>query len=86
MMKQYKCSVCGYIYDFKKGDSEGGIAEGTTFDKLPEDWTCPVCRSEKSVFKEISDENIAPQHETHIDKSLNNSNYDNDSDDGICEI
>ena len=52
-MKKYECSICGYIYDPQKGDSEGGIKENTEFADLPEDWTCPVCRVDKSAFNEI---------------------------------
>lgn len=48
--KQYKCSVCGYVYDEGKGDHKHGIAEGTKFEDLPEDWTCPVCGVEKEDF------------------------------------
>ncbi|MCJ7664989.1 MAG: rubredoxin [Desulfobacterales bacterium] len=50
-MKKYKCSVCGYIYDPAKGDSDGGIAPGTPFEKLPDDWTCPVCGATKDKFE-----------------------------------
>ena len=37
-MDKYECSVCGYVYDPEQGDSEGGIAPGTSFDQLPDDW------------------------------------------------
>lgn len=47
---KYKCSVCGYIYDPKKGDPSKGIPVGTEFDDLPPDWTCPVCGAPKSKF------------------------------------
>ena len=53
-MAKYKCSVCGYIYDPAKGDPEGKIPPGTPFEKLPEDWTCPVCGAAKSEFEKIS--------------------------------
>jgi len=49
-MQKYVCGVCGYIYDPEKGDAEGGIPAGTTFDKLPEGWTCPVCGASKDEF------------------------------------
>ncbi|MDD4255091.1 MAG: rubredoxin [Methanofollis sp.] len=49
-MDQYQCMVCGYIYDPEKGDPDGGIAPGTFFDNLPEDWVCPVCGAQKSNF------------------------------------
>ncbi len=52
-MKKYKCMVCGYIYDPEEGDDTQGIQKGTQFDKLPEDWTCPVCGATKDQFEEI---------------------------------
>ena len=41
---KYVCQVCGYVYDEE--------AEGTPFEELPEDWTCPICKVDKSNFKE----------------------------------
>jgi rubredoxin len=49
-MKKYVCGVCGYVYDPAKGDSEGNVSAGTPFEKLPEDWVCPVCGAAKSEF------------------------------------
>jgi len=49
-MDKWECSVCGYIYDPEKGDSESNIPDGTPFEKLPESWTCPVCGAPKSQF------------------------------------
>ncbi len=42
-MQKYICDVCGYIYDPEAGDPGAGVAAGTSFDDLPEDWTCPEC-------------------------------------------
>ena len=50
-MKKYTCSVCGYIYDPAKGDSDGGIPPGTSFEQLPDDWTCPVCGAGREQFE-----------------------------------
>ncbi len=52
-MKKFECSVCGYIYDPEVGDPESGIAPGTLFKDLPEDWVCPVCGADKSMFEEL---------------------------------
>jgi flavin reductase (DIM6/NTAB) family NADH-FMN oxidoreductase RutF/rubredoxin len=49
-MQKYVCGVCGYVYDPAKGDPEGNIPAGTAFEKLPDDWTCPVCGASKSEF------------------------------------
>ncbi len=50
-MQKYVCQVCGYVYDPALGDPDGGIAPGTPFDNLPDDWVCPVCGADKSSFE-----------------------------------
>jgi rubredoxin len=50
-MSRYICVVCGYIYDPAKGDTENGIAPGTGFEQLPEDWVCPECGAGKDQFE-----------------------------------
>jgi len=52
-LAKYQCTVCGYIYDPEKGDPDGGIAPGTPFEELPDDWVCPVCGAEKDRFEKI---------------------------------
>ena len=52
-MTKYWCTVCGYVYDPEKGDLTGGIPPGTPFEKLPDDWVCPVCGAAKSDFERI---------------------------------
>jgi rubredoxin len=52
-MAKYECTVCGYIYDPELGDPDGGVAPGTPFAEIPDDWVCPVCGAEKSEFKQI---------------------------------
>ncbi len=47
---KYVCEVCGYVYDPYTGDVDHGIAEGTPFEDLPDDWTCPLCGVEKENF------------------------------------
>ena len=51
-MKKMRCSVCGYIYDPTVGDPAGGVAPGTAFDDLPDDWVCPDCGADQSYFEE----------------------------------
>ena len=50
MMASYICDTCGYVYDPAVGDPEHGIAPGTSFEQLPEDWTCPLCGVGKDAF------------------------------------
>lgn len=40
---KWRCKVCGYVYDVKRGEPQHGIAPGTAFEDLPDDYTCPVC-------------------------------------------
>jgi len=47
----YVCSVCGYEYDEALGDPDNGIAPGTKFEALPEDFVCPVCGAGKDAFE-----------------------------------
>ncbi|MDD4510407.1 MAG: rubredoxin [Oscillospiraceae bacterium] len=54
-MKKYRCIPCGYIYDPALGDPDNGIAPGTSFEKLPDDWQCPICFVEKEEFEPLED-------------------------------
>ncbi len=49
-MKKYVCDVCGYIYDEAEGDPDAGIAAGTKWEDLPEDFECPMCGASKDQF------------------------------------
>lgn len=49
-MDKYLCEPCGYIYDPEAGDPDNGIAPGTAFEDIPDDWLCPVCGLGKDVF------------------------------------
>ena len=51
-MKKYVCEDCGYVYDPEKGDPDNGIAPGTLFEDLPEDWECPDCGAPQELFSE----------------------------------
>ncbi len=48
--KSYKCSICGYVYDEKKGCPESKMAAGTHWADLPWDWECPQCEGGKEAF------------------------------------
>jgi len=54
-MQRYQCTSCGYIYDPMIGDEENGVAAGTPFDELPDDWVCPECGADKELFKPLDD-------------------------------
>lgn len=52
-MSKYRCIPCGYVYDPEVGDPDGGIAPGTAFEDLPDDWRCPVCGVGKDLFERV---------------------------------
>ncbi len=49
-MIKHTCNICGYIYHPEEGDSLGSIEAGTSFEDLPDDWTCPICGVCKEDF------------------------------------
>ena len=51
-MAKYVCTVCNWEYDETVGYEEGGIAPGTKFDELPDDFECPLCHVGKDMFEE----------------------------------
>ena len=50
-LQRYVCIPCGWIYDPVEGDPDSGIAPGTPFKDIPDDWTCPACGVGKEYFK-----------------------------------
>lgn len=52
-LKKYQCIICGYIYDPAEGDAPKSIPPGTSFDDIPDNWTCPICGVGKEEFKKI---------------------------------
>ena len=51
--KKYECVICGYIYHEELGIPEDGIAPGTKWEDIPEDWECPDCGMGKDDFEMI---------------------------------
>lgn len=51
-MKKYVCNICGWVYDEAMGDPDNGIAPGTAFEDLPDDFVCPLCGVGKDDFSE----------------------------------
>lgn len=52
-MKKYICLVCGFIYDEERGWPNEGIAPGTRWEDIPNDWHCPDCGTSKDNFEMI---------------------------------
>jgi hydroxylamine reductase len=66
-MKKYKCMVCDYVYDPGKGDPVAGIAPGTAFEDLPEDWLCPLCGVGKDQFEPLEESEVEVSKKDEID-------------------
>lgn len=47
---KYVCDACGWVYDEELGDPENGIAPGTKFEDLPDDFACPLCGVGTDMF------------------------------------
>lgn len=62
-MKKWLCIVCGWVYDEAKGWPADGIAPGTKWEDVPEDWLCPDCLVTKADFEmlEITEDDIEEQ-------------------------
>jgi len=52
-MDKYVCNVCGYEYDPAQGDPDNNVSPGTPWEKVPEDWVCPICGAPKSEFSKV---------------------------------
>lgn len=49
-MIKYVCDLCGYVYDPAEGDPDNGVAIGTAFADIAEDWVCPLCGASQDDF------------------------------------
>ena len=70
-MSKWECIVCGFVYDEKLGWPDDGIAPGTRWEKVPEDWLCPDCGVGKEDFELLEEavvENVPHHEEPVVDK------------------
>lgn len=52
--KQWVCIICGWVYDEAAGLPEEGIAPGTRWEDIPDDWRCPLCDVGKEDFAMVA--------------------------------
>ncbi len=52
-MAKWECEICGYLYDEELGDPDHGLAPGTRWQDVPDDWLCPDCGVGKDQFQMI---------------------------------
>jgi rubredoxin len=55
-MTKWRCEPCDYVYDPEVGDPENGVAPGTPWEEVPDDWLCPECMLGKDHFEAIKDD------------------------------
>ncbi|MEH6635351.1 MAG: FAD-dependent oxidoreductase [Halioglobus sp.] len=67
-MSKWECIVCGLVYDEKDGWPDDGIAPGTKWEDVPEDWLCPDCGVGKEDFELLEESPVddTPHHEEPI--------------------
>lgn len=53
-LEKWQCTLCYYIYDPAKGDPDFDVKPGTSFEALPDNWSCPGCGSTKDLFKKLT--------------------------------
>lgn len=56
--REYLCKACGYIYNEGIGDADGGLAPGTRYEDIPDDWYCPICGVTKADFVLVETRNV----------------------------
>jgi len=52
-MESWQCVICQYVYDPAEGDPEHGIAPGTRWEDIPDEWVCPLCGAGKDSFERL---------------------------------
>ncbi len=52
-MNKYRCEMCGWVYDPEEDDPSHGVAQGTAFEDVPDDFECPVCDAGIEEFMEV---------------------------------
>ena len=51
--RSFQCISCGFIYNEADGLPDEGIAPGTRWADIPDDWCCPQCGTEKADFEMV---------------------------------
>jgi rubredoxin len=53
-MDSWQCQICNFTYDEEKGLPDEGIAPGTPWSQVPDDWACPDCGATKADFEKLA--------------------------------
>ncbi|EJL6785349.1 FAD-dependent oxidoreductase [Vibrio sp. D415a] len=69
-MRKWLCIICGLIYDEAQGWPSDGIAPGTAWEDVPDDWLCPDCLVGKADFEMIEITDDVPLEEVAVVSSV----------------
>lgn len=58
--RRWICDACGYIYDEAEGDPDSGLAPGTRYEDIPDDWACPLCGLTKGELRPLPERPAQP--------------------------
>ncbi|SUA63632.1 Rubredoxin [Oligella urethralis] len=53
LMRTWMCLICGWVYDEATGAPDEGLAPGTRWEDIPDDWICPECAARKVDFEMV---------------------------------
>ena len=70
--RKYICKVCGLIYDEAEGDLDSGLAPGTRFEDIPDDWYCPLCLVTKADFIPLEEMTLATANNEQSSHKVSN--------------
>lgn len=51
--RKFLCELCAFVYDEAQGLPDEGIAPGTRWEDVPENWKCPDCSATKNDFTPV---------------------------------
>jgi len=83
--QRYICDACGFIYDEAKGDPDSGLAPGTRFEDIPDDWLCPLCGLSKGDLRLLPEAPVATAA-AKVSKSLTGKRASRGSEDTIVIV
>lgn len=77
---KYRCKICGFVYDDAK--------EKVPFEKLPDDWVCPICKAQKSMFEPVEEANVNPKNvrEVKVQKATSKAEKLETSEDDLHKL
>lgn len=74
--KVWECTICAFIYDEAVGLPEEGIAPGTKWKDIPEDWMCPDCGVAKADFEMVERKRVSTGQQAQGEESFTETTYD----------